>query len=249
MEKKDKPEPSFPAPYEPFNEEMAFDIHELRQSLKDYEVTKNAVTKSTENLKNVSFDHHDFRNREKTVLYHEERLRVLEEKIQHHEKMTFGRMQSILKENDADPQLTQEVMQVLEEKVYPEKHDNRSPNEDKQLNETNKDNTLNDSKTYFSENRKDMKIESDDKSSSNKNDYTLSLIQEKREEKERLKSELKEKTAMDKNPIEIEKETIPNAGYLNYQLKYTISVPNENTKQDKDINYTKNREDKSIDKD
>lgn len=249
MDKKDKPEPSFPAPYEPFNEELAFDIQELRQSLKDYEVTKNSVAKSTENLKNVSFDHHDFRNREKTVLYHEERLRILEEKIQHHEKMTFGRMQDILKEHEADPQLTQEVMQVLDEKVYQEKYDNRSPNEDKQINETNKENTLDDSKTLFSENRKDMRIESDVNSSSSKNDYTLSLIREKREEKERIQSELREKTTMDKNPVEIEKETIPNAGYLNYQLKYTISAPKENVKQDKDVDLAKKREDKSLDKD
>ncbi|HEY1055853.1 MAG TPA: hypothetical protein VGE24_11980, partial [Emticicia sp.] len=75
---KEKPEPSFPAPYEPFNEELAFDIYELRQSQKEYEKIKSELKNAHGNLKNVSMYDLNYKNKEATLLYYQQNERLLE---------------------------------------------------------------------------------------------------------------------------------------------------------------------------
>lgn len=250
---KDKPEPSFPVPYDHFNEVLALDIQELRKSQKEYELSKSEFAKANENLKNISPHHHDYRNKELTVLYHQKNEKILEEKVSYYHARTYGVLERALEENEAEPDLKQEVMQVLDEKLYPEKYDNKSPNEEKLVNHSKKETADKDQqlKTFsaYSENRKDMKVEQEKESSSSKEDYSLTLIQQKKAEKEQQKADIREKSADNEKSIEPKKESIPDSGYLNYQLKYQKPVYLEKSAEDKTRDTSKERKDIAMDKD
>jgi len=249
MEKadKDKIEPSFPEPFEHFDQELAPDIAHLRNAMSQLEHNQKEWQQALKEIKNVSFFHPSHKNQEATVLYYQENVRNLEAQVQEYQGKTYGRMERILKEHDVDPELATQVMNVLDAKVHPEKQENKSPEEDK--------NTIQEDKETESNNpvvENPTDVTQTDKIPP-KQDYTISLIQQKREQQKQLqqqKAEISEKTnELGKSDG---KESIPTSGSLNYQLNYQLKYQNpvskEQPKEKLVKDFSKNNKDISPDK-
>lgn len=244
MEKadKDKIEPSFPEPFEHFEQELAPDITHLRNAMNQLEHNQKEWQQALKEIKNVSFFHPSHRNYEATVQYYQENVRNLEAQVQEYQGKTYGRMERILKEHDVEPELASEVMNVLDAKVHPEKLENKSPDEDKNIIQEDKE-----TESVNPVIEQPVDITQADKIPP-KQDYTISLIQQKREQQKQLqqqKSEISEKT----NEIEKSdgKEPIPASGSLNYQLNYQLKyqkpVSKEQPKEKLVKDFSKNNKD------
>lgn len=253
MEKtnKDKVEPSFPEPFEHFDQELAPDIAHLRNAMSQLEHNQKEWQQALKEIKNVSFFHPSHRNYEATVQYYQENVRNLEIQVQEYQAKTYGRMERMLKEQDVDPELATQVMNVLDAKVHPEKQDNKRPDEDKNIDQEDKETeTVNPD----IEQPADLTHVTQADKIPPKQDYTISLIQQKREQQKQLqqqKAEISEKT----NEIEKfnGKEPIPASGSLNYQLNYQLKfqkpVSREQQKEKLVKDFSKNNKDVFPDKD
>lgn len=253
MDNKEKQEPSFPAPYDHFNEVLASDIQHLRNYIDVRDVTKKDLEKAYLNLKDVSPYHVDFRNREATVLYHEMQLNSIDGKIALYEGKTFGMLENTINKNDVEPEVAVQLRQVLDQKVYPEKYENQIPVKEKQLADDKKSENAKDKKTEiyvsFKENQEEINNTSKEEKQADKNDYSIKLLQKKREEKEQQKSEIEGQVNKSEKSTPDKTEPIPNAGYLNYQMKYNKPSYNDKSLEDKGIETSKSKKDISKDKD
>ncbi|MFD2520388.1 hypothetical protein [Emticicia soli] len=275
-EDKDKKEPLFPPPFESFEEELAPEIKKLQESTKMYEYNKLELEKSQAELKNVSFFHADFLNKEATVNYYHKNMKVAEKEMNASREKTYGRMQRVFDEHEVDPETAKRVIDVLDQKVYPEKYENRTPNEDKgitedktqievkgeQLNspsenresQANEDKAVTDDKKNrgvkgewldpFTENQGDLTNNAEKDKLPAKNDYSLSLIQQKREQQKIQEAKIAEKDNPNEKSNTIEKDSFSVPGSQNYQLKFHKPVYRN---FDKD-NSSKDNKDKSPDK-
>ena len=253
MEKADKHTitPSFPEPFEHFEQELAPDIAGLRDAMTQLEYNQKEWQQALKEIKNVSFFHPAYKNQEATVLYYQDNVRKLEGQVQAYQAKTYGRMERILKEHEVEPELANQVMNALDAKVHPEKYENKSLNEDKNMAQEDKEA---ESINPTVENPADLTNVTQTDKTPPKQDYTLSLIQQKREQQKQLqeqKAEISEKT----NELEKSdgKESIPTSGslnyQLNYQLKYQKTASMEQPKEKLVKDFSKNNKDISPDKD
>lgn len=263
---KDKEEPLFPPPFESFEEELAPEIKNLRESTKMYEYNKLELEKSQAEFKNVSFFHADFLNKEATVNYYHQNMKVAEKEMNASREKTYGRMQRVFEEHDVDPETAKRVMDVLDQKVYPERYENRTPNEDKEIAEdktpievkgetvnssaenreglTNEDKASPDDKPNkevkgewldsFAENQQDLTKNAAKDKLPPKNDYSLSLIQHKREQQKIQEAKIAEKDNPNEKANTIEKDSFSLPGSQNYQLKIHKPVYRTFNKDNKD---------------
>lgn len=253
MEKtnKDTVEPSFPEPFEHFDQELAPDIAHLRNAMNQLEHNQKEWQQALKEIKNVSFFHPSHKNQEATVLYYQENVRNLEAQVQEYQGKTYGRMERMLKEHEVEPELATQVMTALDAKVHHEKQENKSPDEDKNIIQEDKET---ESVNPAIGQPADLTHVTQADKIPSKQDYTISLIQQKREQQKQLqqqKTEISEKTnELGKSDG---KESIPTSGSLNYQLNYELKYqspvskeqPNEKLVKD----FSKNNKDISPDKD
>lgn len=273
---KDREDPLFPPPFESFEEELAPEIKKLQDSTKKYEYNKHEWEKSLKELKDVSPYHADFLNKEATVLYYQHHKKEAEKEMNASREKTYGRMQRVFDEHEVDPETAKRVMDVLDQKVYPEKYENRTPNEDKEIAEdktqievkgeqlnspsenresqTNEDKAITDDKKNrdvkgewldsFAENQEDLTNTAEKAKLPAKNDYSLSLIQKKREQQKIQEAKIAEKDNLNEKSNTIEKDSFSMPSSQNYQLKFNKPVYRN---FDKD-NSSKDNKDKSPDK-
>lgn len=250
MEKtgKDKFEPSFPEPFEHFDQELAPDIANLQNAMNELEHNQKEWQQALKEMKNVSFFHSAYKNQEATVLYYQENMSKWEAQVKEYQGKTYGRMERILKEHEVEPELANQVMTALDAKVHPEKYENKSPDEDKNITPEDKE-----TESVNPPVEKQMDVSQTDKAPP-KQDYTISLLQQKREQqkqREQQKVEISEKA----NELEKSdgKEPIPTSGsltyQLNYQLKYQKPATKEQPKEKLVKDFSKNNKDISPDRD
>lgn len=246
MEKVDKNrvEPSFPEPFEHFDQELAPDIADLQNAMNQLEYHQKEWQQALKEIKNVSFFHPAYKNQEAMVLYYQENVRNLEKQVQEYQAKTYGRMERILNEHEVEPEIATEVMTALDAKVHPEKYENKSPNEDKNIAQEDKE-----TESVNATVENPTEVTQTDKMPP-KQDYTLSLILQKREQQKQLqqqKAEIAEKT----NEIQKSdgKEPIPASGSLNYQLKYQKPILREQPRENLVKGFSKNNKDISRDND
>jgi len=250
MEKADKHTitPSFPEPFEHFEHELAPDIAGLRDAMTQLEYNQKEWQQALKDMKNVLPPHPNYSNHEAVVQGYQKNIRELEGKVQEYQGKTYGRIERILKEHEVEPELANQVMTALDAKVHPEKYENKSPDEDKNIIPEDKE-----MESVRPAIESPTEIIQADKTPP-KQDYTLSLIQQKREQQKQLqeqKAEISEKT----NELEKSdgKESIPTSGslnyQLNYQLKYQKTASMEQPKEKLVKDFSKNNKDISPDKD
>lgn len=240
-------EPSFPEPFEHFDQELAPDIAHLRNAMNQLEHSQKEWQQALKEMKNVSFFHPSHKNQEATVQYYQENVRNLEKQVQEYQGKTYGRMERILKEHEVEPELASQVMIALDAKVHPEKYENKSPEEDKHIQEDKEMETVNPAVENLSDVTQADKIPP-------KQDYTISLIQQKIEQQKQLqqqKAEISEKTnELGKSDGQ---EPTPTSGslpyQLNYQLKHQKLVSKEQPKEKLVKDFSKNNKDISPSKD
>lgn len=122
---RDQFEPVFPYPYEGFGQELAADIRELHYAVKKHEENEKEWQDSLKSIKDVSPFKLDYKNPYMNVIYYQENAQKLNDKIKFLTEKTIGRMDRILKEQETDLKLTEQIMQAIDEKIYPEKYEGK----------------------------------------------------------------------------------------------------------------------------
>ncbi len=257
MPDKDKDQPSFPEGYEQFNDEMAHDIQQLRHYQHALEQTNQDLAQAHIDLKGHSPWSSDYNNRV-AVLKNLENLQKFQEgQVNLFTNKTYGTLDRMMNEVQEVPEVRQQVMQVLDAKVNPEKYENNSPYEERNQDakELPEDKTasapkapLQEKADLFAENRKDIRDGISTDKTGKPQDYQLPFLQKKKE-LQQYKAELAEKKNETEKTPTPDKNQIPNGGYLNYQLKFQQPPSKEQTSRDKIRDFAKNNKDVSKDKD
>lgn len=239
-----KQEISFPEPFEHFNQEMASDIQQLRWAEQKLGKLKSDLEQAKDNIKDIGPQDSRHNNLYDTVSLYQNQIRETEQNITKLQSKTYGRFEQFFKDHDVEPELANQVMHVLDEKVYPDKYANRSHEEDKQLDQ---EEIQVNPKIGKSEITNDISESHEHTQNANEpvvkgGNYSISLFERKKEEKARIEAGLTEKTA------EIDKNVMQSGASLNYQLKYQKPVFKEQPKEKLVKDFSKNSKDLFQDK-
>ncbi|WP_259015509.1 hypothetical protein [Emticicia fluvialis] len=233
MNKPDKSasEPSFPPPFEVFNEELDPHIANLQNAYQELEHNKNKWEKVIKNLEQITIFHTSYKNLESLERGLMQNIKDLEGQVEKLEARTIGYMEGILKENDVEPEQAKQVMTILDEKIHPEKYENKSPEEEKEIGRKNsitienpyQDKEPNEAREIRDNIKENIPVDTD---------YYFYLL-----EKNKIKlgqNKVKEEKQM--NDEKLNPKT-PNPGYLNYQIN--VQKPVYKTPDDKNIDKRK----------
>ncbi|MBA4853750.1 hypothetical protein [Emticicia sp. BO119] len=258
MPDKEKDQPSFPEGYEQFNDEMAHDIQQLRHYQHALEQTNQDLAKAHQDLKKHSPWSSDYNNRAAVLKNLEDLQKFQQGEVNRFTAKTYGALDRMMNEVQEVPEVREQVMQVLDEKVNPEKYENNTPYEkqnqeskeipeDKLETETRE--SIKEKADLFAENRNNIRAGISADKTDKPKDYKLPFLQKKKEEMQQYKTELAEKKNETEKTPTPDKNQIPNAGYLNYQLKFQKPVSKEQSKEKLVKDFSKNNKDISPDKD
>lgn len=241
MSKDTKQEPSFPEPFEHFNQEMAADIQQLRLAEQKLGRLNNDLAQAKNKIKDIGPSDSRNTNLSETVSLYQKQIRETEQNITQLKAKTYGQFEQFFKKHDVEPELANQVMQVLDEKVNPDKHENRTREEDKQLSRQEITIEPEQGESEISNNtpesREHANTVSNPKSAPKDNNYKLSLFLKKEEEQAKLQASIEQKTA------ETDKNVIQKSLYLNYQLKSQKPVFKETPIEKKSRDFSKNSKD------
>lgn len=247
MNKDEKQEKSFPEPFDQFNESMAPTIDLLRATEQQLAIAKEQNARLVEEIRNKGTHHPEYANLSETIRQYQSDIRGFEAQIPELKSKTYGVFERYAQMHDFDPELTNQAMQVLDEKIYPEKYANKSPEQEKDASqesiEINNEEIKPEISNDVSENRESVENVNSSNVSPQRNNYTLSLFQRKKEEQAKLQSSIGEKTA------DIDKNVMQNSYQLNYQLKYQKSTIQEQPKEKLVKDFSKNKDDIIPDRD
>lgn len=137
--------PNFPYPYEHFGKELEAAVRELHDAVKQKDSIDKELQKALNSIKNVSPFHLNYKGHLANVEYYQSESRNIDDKINGLTKKTYGQMEAILSDHEADEKLSKQVTLAIDEKVYPDYHkkrvlDKESQKEKDIIRDENKDN-------------------------------------------------------------------------------------------------------------
>ncbi|MBA4853460.1 hypothetical protein [Emticicia sp. BO119] len=243
-DKDTKTDLSFPEPFDVYNQEMAADIEKLRAQQQKLENLETGLGKAMQRLKDNGPARLDIVH---SVQIFQDDIRTTEGEISALKAKTYDQFERIFAEHEVDPELANQVIQVLDKNVYPERFQNNTPIEEQTLDSLSKNS---EAKTISTEslkspddNRHEVSNTPEATKPTSKNDYTISLLQRRKMERETDKAEIGNKANV------VEREAIPQSNYLNYQLKLQKPIIKEQPKEKLVKDFSKNNKDISPDKD